>query len=226
MSVQVKRIPEFKEETAPLAYYRPPAMDGSRPGIFYVNLRDIKELPKFSMRTLVYHEGTPGHHFQLAVAQEIEGVPTFRKILPFTAYTEGWGLYAELLAWELGYQKDPYNNLGRLQDELLRAVRLVVDTGIHYKKWTREATIEYMLTNTGTPEGEVISEVERYIVIPGQACAYKIGMLKILELREKAKNQLGDQFDLAEFHDAVLKNGAMPLTRIFRKKSIVDMLNC
>ena len=211
-SVRVERIPEFKEKTAPLAYYQAPAMDGSRPGVFYVNLRDVKELPKYSMRTLAYHEGIPGHHFQLAVAQEIEGVPTFRKILPFTAYVEGWALYAERLAWELGFQKVPYSNLGRLQDELLRAVRLVVDTGIHYKKWTRQVAIEYMLTNTGTPEGEVVTEVERYIVMPGQACAYKIGMLKILELRKKAKNQLGDQFNLSEFHDVLLKNGAMPLS--------------
>ncbi len=212
MGMEVKRIPEFKQETAPMAYYQSPAMDGSRPGVFYVNLRDLKNLPKFSMRTLVYHEGIPGHHFQLAIAQELEGLPTFRKIIPFTAYVEGWALYTERLAWELGYQKDPHDNLGRLQDELLRAVRLVVDTGIHYKKWTREEAIEYMLANTGTPEGEVVTEIERYIVIPGQACAYKIGMLKILELREKAKSQLGDKFKLSDFHDVVLKNGAMPLS--------------
>ena len=212
MGVEVKRVPEFKEKTSPGAYYNPPAMDGSRPGVFYANLRDVKEIARFGMRTLAYHEAVPGHHFQLAIQQEIEDVPTFRKVIPFTAYVEGWALYAERLALEYGYHKDPHSNLGRLQAELFRAVRLVVDTGIHYKKWTREQAIEYMLANTGLPEGDVVAEIERYIVIPGQACAYKIGMLKILELREKAKHQLGAQFDIREFHDVVLKNGAMPLS--------------
>jgi uncharacterized protein (DUF885 family) len=163
------------------------------------------------MRTLAYHEAIPGHHFQIAIQQELKGVPTFRKVLPFTAYIEGWALYAERLAWEEGFEKDPYSNLGRLQDELLRATRLVCDTGIHYKHWTREQAIQYMKDNTGIGELEITSEVERYIVSPGQACAYKVGQLKILELREKAKKELGDRFNIKDFHNVVLKNGAMPL---------------
>jgi uncharacterized protein (DUF885 family) len=187
-------------------------MDGSRGGIFYANLRDVTETVKFSMKTLAYHEGIPGHHFQVAIQGELKNVPIFRTFPLFTAYTEGWALYAERLAWELGfYENDPFGNLGRLQAEMFRAVRLVVDTGIHYKKWTREEAIEYMISNTGMTTGEVITEIERYIVMPGQACAYKIGMMKILELREKAKSKLGNQFKLKEFHNVVLKNGAVPL---------------
>ncbi len=209
--VEVKRIPEFKEKTSPGAYYQQPAMDGSRPGIFYANLYDIKATPKYGMRTLAYHEAVPGHHFQIAIQQELEGVPMFRKFAPFTAYVEGWALYSEQIAWELGFQNNPLDNLGRLQAELFRAVRLVVDTGIHAKKWNREYAIEYMKNNTGMAESDVVSEIERYIVMPGQATAYKVGMIKILELREKAKSELGDQFDLRDFHDAILKNGALPL---------------
>ena len=210
--LEVKRTPKFKEEGVVAAYYEGPAMDGSRGGVFYANLRDTKETVKFGMKTLAYHEGIPGHHFQVAIQNELKGVPTFRTVIPFTAYSEGWALYAERLAWESGfYENDPFGNLGRLQAEIWRAVRLVVDTGIHYKKWTREEAIDYMVENTGLPTSGVISEIERYIVMPGQACAYKVGMLKILELREKAKQELGDQFDLRAFHNAVLKNGAMPL---------------
>ncbi len=209
--VEVKRIPQFKEKTSPGAYYNGPAIDGSRPGIFYANLYDIKATPKYSMRTLAYHEAIPGHHFQISVAQELQGVPLFRKFAPFTAYVEGWALYAERVAWELGFQQNPYDNIGRLQAELFRAVRLVVDTGIHAKRWTREEAIKYMIANTGMAESDVVSEIERYIVMPGQACAYKVGMMKILELRAKAKEALGDRFDLRDFHDVVLKNGAVPL---------------
>lgn len=210
--LEVRRVPEFKEEGSAGAYYNPPALDGSRGGIFYVNLRDMSEIVKFGMNTLAYHEAIPGHHFQIAIQHEIEGVPIFRNILPFTAYSEGWALYAERLAWELGfYDNNPFGNLGRLQAEMFRAVRLVVDTGIHFKKWTREEAIDYMVTNTGMTTSEVTTEIERYIVMPGQACAYKIGMMKILELREKAKNELGENFELREFHDVVLKNGAVPL---------------
>lgn len=210
--LEVKRTPIFKEEGSVSAYYDLPAMDGSRGGVFYVNLRDTKETIKYAMKTLAYHEGIPGHHFQLGIQTELQGVPTFRTVLPFTAYAEGWALYTEQLAWELGfYENDPFGNLGRLQAEMFRAVRLVVDTGIHYKKWTREEAIDYMVDNTGMTTSEVTSEIERYIVMPGQACAYKIGMLKILELRKKAKQKLGNQFDLREFHNAVLKNGSMPL---------------
>jgi uncharacterized protein (DUF885 family) len=210
--MKVKRVPEFKEKTSSFAYYQVPSLDGSRPGVFYANLYDIKAKPKYSMRTLAYHEGIPGHHFQVAIAMELEGLPIFRTLGGFTAYIEGLALYAEYLAWELGYQNDPYDNIGRLQAELFRAVRLVVDTGIHDKRWTREESIEYMLNNTGNAESDVIAEIERYIVNPGQALAYKIGMMKILEVREKAKQALGDKFVLGEFHDVILRNGAVPLS--------------
>ena len=216
LGVEVKPVPAFSEKTAPGAYYQGGAFDGSRPGVFYANMRDPGETPKFAMRTLAYHEGIPGHHFQITIAQELQGVPFFRRVLPFTAYSEGWALYAERLAWELGFEKDPLDNLGRLRDEMMRAVRLVVDSGIHYKRWTREQAIAYMLENTGMGEGDVIAEIERYFVNPGQALAYKAGMLKILALREKAKQELGDSFKLSEFHDQVLTHGALPLSLIER----------
>ncbi len=209
--VEVVRIPEFKEKTSPGAYYQQPSMDGSRPGRFFANLYDIKATPKYGMRTLAYHEAVPGHHFQIAIAQELEGVPIFRKFGLFTAYVEGWALYAEQVAWEQGFQSNPLDNLGRLQAELFRGVRLVVDTGLHAKRWTREQAIDYMVQNTAMAESDVVSEIERYIVMPGQATAYKVGMIKILELREKARSALGDKFDLKAFHDVVLKNGAVPL---------------
>lgn len=209
--IEVRRVPEFSEKTAPGAYYNQPSMDGSRPGIFYANLYDIKATPKYSMRTLAYHEGVPGHHFQIALQNELEGLPVFRTQVGFTPYSEGWGLYAERLAWELGFQDDPYDNIGRLQAELFRAVRLVVDTGIHAKRWTREEAIDYMLKNTGIAESDVVSEIERYIVLPGQATAYKVGMMEILRLREEAREALGEDFNLGEFHDVVLTAGAMPL---------------
>jgi uncharacterized protein (DUF885 family) len=210
VGVKMDIIPEFKEKTSPAAYYNPPSLDGSRPGIFYVNLYPPAAVEKYKMKTLAYHEAIPGHHFQIAIQQELKGVPTFRKIIPFTAYVEGWALYTERLAAECGlYENDPYGNLGRLSFELFRAARLVVDTGIHYKRWTREQAIAYMEERSGLPAE---TEVERYIVDPGQACAYKIGELKILELREKAKTELGERFDIKEFHNVVLKNGAVPLT--------------
>lgn len=211
-SLEVKRIPEFKEEGSAGAYYERPPMDGSKGGVFYANLRDVNETVKFGMKTLAYHEGIPGHHFQVAIQGELQNIPIFRTFPLFTAYTEGWALYAEQLAWELGfYKNDPFGNLGRLQAEMFRSVRLVVDTGIHYKKWSREKAIAYMEDNTGMTSGEVVSEIERYIVMPGQACAYKIGMLKILELREKAQKELGEKYDMKKFHNTLLKNGAVPL---------------
>lgn len=210
-TIEVQRIPEFKEETSPLAYYQQPPFDGSKPGVFFVNLRDVDEHRRFRMRTLTYHEAVPGHHFQIAIAQELEDVPFFRRIVPFTAYIEGWALYAETVAAEHGFLDDPFDRLGYLIDQQLRAVRLVVDTGIHSKRWTRDEAIQYMVENTGMPESEVVAEVERYIVLPGQACAYKVGQLKILELRERAQEELGTDFDLSEFHNVVLKNGAVPL---------------
>ena len=210
--IEVRRVPEFKESTAPGAYYEPPAMDGTRPGIFFANLRDMNEAPKWSMPTLAYHEGVPGHHWQISTAWELKGVPQFRKVVPFTAYVEGWALYCEWLAKQVGwYENDPFGDLGRLRDELFRAVRLVVDTGIHAKRWTREQAIAYMHEKTGMGQKEVKSEIERYIVAPGQACAYKVGMLKIQELRTRAEKELGAKFDQREFHDVMLKNGALPL---------------
>ena len=209
---EVRRVEQFKEATSSGAYYQAGAMDGTRPGIFFANLRDMNEVPKWGMPTLAYHEGVPGHHWQLSIAQELKGLPQFRKVLPFTAYAEGWALYCEWLAKNVGwYDKDPFGDLGRLQAELFRAVRLVVDTGIHAKHWTREQAITYMREKTGIGEKEVTSEIERYIVIPGQACAYKIGMLKIQELRKRAETELGDKFDQREFHETVLKNGGLPL---------------
>lgn len=209
--VEVRRIPEFKEKTSAGAYYEPPAMDGSRAGVFYANLFDIKATPRYSMRTLAYHEAVPGHHFQLAIQQQQKDLPFFRRIIPAMAYSEGWALYAERLAWELGFQEDPYDNIGRLQAELFRGVRLVVDTGIHSKRWNREQAIEYMLRNTGMVESDVVAEVERYFVMPGQALAYKVGMTKLLELRDLARSELGEQFDIREFHRVVLTNGSVPL---------------
>ncbi|MEP6603767.1 MAG: DUF885 family protein [Spartobacteria bacterium] len=210
--IDIRRVEPFKEATAPGAYYQPGAMDGTRPGVFFANLRDMNEVPKWSMPTLAYHEGVPGHHWQLSIAQELTGVPQFRKVLPFTAYGEGWALYCEWLAKQARwYENDPFGDLGRLRDELFRAVRLVVDTGIHAEHWTREQAIAYMREKTGLGEKEVKSEIERYIVMPGQACAYKIGMLKIQELRARAQQELGDKFDQREFHDTLLKNGGLPL---------------
>lgn len=214
--VAVERVPEFRQATAPGAYYQPSPLDGSKPGTFFVNLRNVEEIPKFGMRTLAYHEAIPGHHFQIGIAQEMRGVPFFRRILPFTAFVEGWALYAEMVAAESGFEDDPHDRLGYLTGQVLRAVRLVVDTGIHAKRWTREEAIEYMLANTGMPETDVVAEIERYIVDPGQACAYKVGQLKILGLRQQAMDALGDRFDIRQFHNVVLTNGAVPLTILER----------
>ncbi len=209
--VKVERVPPFKEATAPGGYYNAPAISGGRPGTFFANLRDPKETVKYAMRTLAYHEAIPGHHFQISIAQELKGVPFFRKVIPFTAYVEGWGLYAERLALENGFHPTPYDSLGALQAELFRAVRLVVDTGIHQDHWTRQQAIDYMTTNTGMQTAPVVTEIERYIVAPGQACAYKVGQLEILALRQHAMDRLGSRFDIKKFHDVVLTNGALPL---------------
>jgi uncharacterized protein (DUF885 family) len=211
-SVEVDRVPEFREKTSPGAYYQRPAFDGSRPGVFYANLHDIKATPKYSMRTLAYHEAVPGHHFQIAIQQQQDDLPFFRRMIPFTAYTEGWALYAERVAWELGLQENPYDNIGRLQAELFRAVRLVVDTGIHARRWSREQAVDYMAANTGVTESDVVAEIERYFVMPGQALAYKVGMTKILELRGLAQAELGERFDMREFHNVLLTSGALPLS--------------
>ena len=206
----VQPTPEYLGSSAPNQYRY---TDGK--GIFYVNLTGINKRDSiylFADKSLAYHEGIPGHHFQTAIQRELENVPMFRNVLPFTAYTEGWGLYAEYLAEEAGaYKNDPAGNLGRLWSELHRAVRLVVDNGIHYKRWSREAAIQYMVDNLYASRSGSEGEIDRYIVLPGQACAYKIGMMKILELRKKAQIQLGDNFNIREFHDVILKNGPLPL---------------
>jgi uncharacterized protein (DUF885 family) len=212
LGVEVRPVAEFSQANESLAYYIEGAIDGSRPGVFFANMRAPAEMPKFAMRTVAYHEGIPGHHFQVTIAQELEDVPFFRKVISFSAYQEGWALYGERLAFELGYGTDPLDQLGRLREEMMRAARLVVDTGIHYKRWTREQAIAYMMDKTGIAEAAVTAEVERYFVDPGQALAYKTGMLKILALREKARQQLGDKFDLKQFHNEVLVHGALPLT--------------
>jgi len=210
-AVRVERVPEFLQAGAGGAYYQRPPFDASKPGIFYVNLRNVSENPRFRMRTLAHHEALPGHHLQIALAMEMPDAPFFRRILPFTAFSEGWALYAERLAAESGMLPTAWDELGMLMDELFRAARLVVDTGIHAKRWTREQAIQYMFDNTGKPASEVVSEVDRYIVMPGQATAYKIGQLQILAFRERAKQKLGDAFDLRDFHDVVLGQGAVPL---------------
>jgi uncharacterized protein (DUF885 family) len=213
----VERVPVSAEKGAARAYYSPAAMDGSRAGTFYANLRDTSETPTWGMKTLAYHEGIPGHHFQIATAHDLKGLPLIRQQPIYSAYSEGWALYAERLAAEIGlYRDDPFGDLGRLQAEMFRAVRLVVDTGIHAKGWSREQAIDYMVQTTGMNEDEVVSEVERYMALPGQACAYKVGQLKLLELRDRARAALGDRFDLKDFHTVVLENGAVPLTVLER----------
>jgi len=209
----VERVPASQEKGTSGAYYQQAAMDGSRPGIFFANLRDMSEVPTWGMKTLAYHEGIPGHHLQISTALGLKDLPLIRQQTLYSAYAEGWALYAEQLAAEIGmYQNDPWGNLGRLQAELLRAARLVVDTGIHAQGWTREQAISYMVATTGRAEAEVASEVERYMAMPGQACAYKVGELKILELRERARSALGPRFNLKDFHTVILENGGVPLT--------------
>ncbi len=214
--VDVRRVPEYSEDGSAAAYYMPPALDGSRPGVFYAKLLNVEDHPKFGLRTLAYHEAIPGHHFQIALQLKIKGLPIVRKLPMFTAYTEGWALYAERLAWEAGFQADPFDNLGRLQAELFRAVRLVVDTGMHSQRWSREQAIEYMVAKTGMTRTDVVAEIERYLVMPGQALAYKVGMMQILRLRQRARERLGEAFDIREFHNLVLGNGAMPLSLLER----------
>jgi uncharacterized protein (DUF885 family) len=209
--IVVKAVEKFREQSAGKAFYQQPAPDGSRPGMFYVNLREMKSNPTYQLEALAYHEGIPGHHMQIAIAQELSGVPKFRKFSRYTAYIEGWGLYSELAPREIGMYPDPYSDFGRLALELWRAGRLVVDTGIHDKKWTRQHAIDYLKQNTPNSEADCVDAINRYIVMPSQATAYKIGMIKILELREKAKKQLGNKFDIRQFHDVVLTNGALPL---------------
>ena len=210
--VIVKAVPEYSEQNAAGGYYQSPALDGSRPGVFYANLYDIKQTPTYSMRTLAYHEATPGHHHQIAHSLENEELTLYRRFGYYTsAFAEGWALYSEILALEVGLAENPYDELGILQSELFRANRLVVDTGMHYKRWTREEAMDYMKSVTGMSDTEVRVEIERYIVWPGQALSYKVGMIKILELRKRAMKELGEKFNIKDFHSAVLDHGNPPL---------------
>jgi uncharacterized protein (DUF885 family) len=216
--VQIKRVPEYIEAGAPGGYYMHAALDGSRPGSYYINLRDTAEWPRFSLPTLTYHEAIPGQHWQISIAQEAQALPRIRSaILGFSGYSEGWGLYSEQLADEIGaYEGDPAGRIGYLQSMLFRAARLVTDTGIHSRKWTREQAIDYMVSVTGDKRSSITTEVERYSVWPGQACAYMVGREEINRLRDKARAALGPKFDLKGFHDVILTNGAMPLTVMAR----------
>lgn len=210
--LEVRRVEIFRQDAAGKAFYQRPAPNGSRPGVYYANLRDMSLMPTYQMEALAYHEGSPGHHMQLAIMQELEGIPAFRRFGGYTAYTEGWGLYTEFLPKEFGFYSDPYSDFGRLAMELWRACRLVVDTGLHYHQWTRQEAIDYLSENTPNPLGDSIAAIDRYIVYPGQATAYKIGMLEILRLRGIAEEALGEAYDIRDFHDVVLTQGAMPLS--------------
>jgi uncharacterized protein (DUF885 family) len=216
--LEIKRVPPYIEAGAPGGYYQSGALDGSRPGAYYINMRDTREIPRWTLPTITYHEGEPGHHWQISIAQESTGLPLIRSaILGFSGYQEGWGLYAEQLADEMGVYKDnPLGRLGYLQSMAFRAARLVVDTGMHSKHWSREQAIDFMVAATGMERSGVVTEIERYAVWPGQACAYMVGRQTINKLRDEAKAQLGDKFDIKAFHDVVLTNGAMPLSTLER----------
>ena len=207
----IKPIPMESAPDTTTAYYMRPAADGSRAGYYYVNLYRPDVRPKYEIEVLSVHEAVPGHHLQIALAMELEGIPNFRKYSGYTAYVEGWGLYSESLGYDIGLYSDPYSRFGALTYDMWRAVRLVVDTGMHYKGWTRQEAIDFFTANAAKTEQDIINEIDRYLVMPGQALAYKIGQLKILELKNKAKKQLGDDFDIKEFHHAVLSQGALPL---------------
>ena len=210
-ALEVRAVEPWREATASIAFYNSPAPDGSRPGIYYVNLSDMTQVLKPQIEGISYHEGAPGHHFQIAWAQEMEGLPRFRRFGGYGAYAEGWGLYAERLGKEMGFYEDPYSDFGRLSTELWRAVRLVTDTGLHAKRWSREQAIDYFRRNSLLSERDIVKEVERYLTNPGQATSYKIGELKIMELRARAQAALGDRFDIRNFHAVVLGSGSVPL---------------
>jgi len=216
-SIAVERLPALREEHAPVAWYQPAPMDRSRPATLFVNLSDLSRIPRHTIRTLACHEAIPGHHTQIGIAQELAGLPLFRRVLPFTAFAEGWALYAEQLAAENGFMDDPHDRLGYLTGQIWRSARLVVDTGIHALRWTRSAAVDYMERVTGMPRADVAAEVDRYVVMPGQACAYKTGQMAILELRRRASERLGPRFDIREFHEVVLGNGALPLGLLERQ---------
>jgi uncharacterized protein (DUF885 family) len=209
----VRRAPAFAEAGSPGAYYNSPSLDGSAPGVYFINLRNLGEMTRIDLPTQDFHEAVPGHHFQVALAQEITDQPLLRRLLSFNAYTEGWALYAEELADEVGFHEgDPIGRIGYLRWQLWRAVRLVVDTGLHAQNWTRQQAIDYVSQTTGDAPGVVVTEVDRYIVWPGQACGYELGRREITRLREAARTELGPDFDLRGFHDAVLLNGEVPLS--------------
>jgi len=204
-------------ESAPdttTAYYMPPAPNGLRPGYYYVNLYKPETRPKFEMEVLSVHEAVPGHHLQISLAMEKEDMPMFRRVSPYTAFVEGWGLYSESLGYELGLYTDPYSKFGQLTYDMWRAVRLVVDTGMHYFEWERQQAIDFFLENAAKSELDIVNEIDRYIVMPGQALAYKIGQMKFAALKEKAKKDLGIKFDVRKFHDLVLSEGAIPLNEL------------
>ncbi|MBB1380967.1 DUF885 domain-containing protein [Shewanella sp. SR41-2] len=207
----VKPVESFREKSAAGASYESPAVDGSRPGVFYINTYNLKAQPKWGMTTLSLHEAAPGHHFQIAIKQELTDVPQFQRFQGYTAFEEGWALYAEYLGIEMGVFNDPYQYFGKLSDEMLRAMRLVVDTGLHAKGWSREQAIQYMKDNSPMAESDIVAEVERYMAIPGQALSYKVGQLTILRLRADAEKALGDKFDLKGFHDQLLTSGSLPM---------------
>jgi uncharacterized protein (DUF885 family) len=208
----IKRVPKFTEAGAPGGYYQNGSLDGKRPGMYYINLRNTAEVPSWTLGTLTYHEGIPGHHLQLSIQQEAK-LPLIRKVSFFSAYIEGWALYSEQFADEMGmYADDPWGRIGYMHDAMFRGVRLVVDSGMHAMKWTREKAVKYYVDALGDPESSAITEIERYCVEPGQACGYMLGKLEILRLRDKAKTALGAKFDIRQFHDAVLLGGAVPLT--------------
>jgi uncharacterized protein (DUF885 family) len=215
--LEIKPYEEFREKYEAGGSYQPGTPDGSRPGTFYFNAYDLPSRTTPGMTTLYLHEGAPGHHFQISIAQENEKLPAFMRFGGNTAYVEGWALYSETLGYEMGLFKDPYQRFGTLSDEMLRAMRLVVDTGIHSKGWTREQAIDYMLANSDMGKTDATAEVERYIAIPSQALAYKIGALTIQRLKDKAKKELGKKFDVREFHNQVLNTGALPLTVLEKK---------
>jgi Uncharacterized protein conserved in bacteria len=214
----VKRVEAFREQDGAAQHYYPGTPDGSRPGIYYAHLSDMNSMPRTELEVIAYHEGLPGHHMQISIAQELTGVPQFRTQMFDTAYAEGWGLYAEWLAKEMpGTYEDPYSEYGRLMSEMWRAIRLVVDTGMHAKGWTEEQAVEYFRANSSVPDAAIRSEIQRYLVMPGQATAYKVGMIRIQQLRRKAEEALGERFDIRGFHDAVLGGGAMPLDLLERR---------
>ena len=214
----VKRVEAFREQDGAAQHYYPGTPDGSRPGIYYAHLSDMNAMPKPELEVIAYHEGLPGHHMQISIAQELTGVPKFRTQYNTTAYAEGWGLYAEWLAKEMpGTYQDPYSEFGRLSSEMWRAIRLVVDTGLHAKGWTEQQAVEYFDANSAVPRAAIESEVMRYLTNPGQATGYKVGMIKIQELRRKAEAELGGKFDIKGFHDTVLGGGALPLTLLERR---------